>query len=667
MGEQSGRIHGHHAKLKTGEEALRESEARFRALADNIAQLTWMADATGAIFYYNQRWHNYTGATLEEMQGWGWEKVHHPDHVQRVVRKWKTHLKQGKAWEDTFPLRGKDGTYRWFLSRAFPLRDTDGKITRWFGTNTDVTEMRTVQEALRAADKKLLHHAANLEQMVAKRTAQLTKSLGQLRTYQAELEMQNEELHRIQFDLESSRDRFAQLYNQAPIGYLTLDHNGLVHEANLTAARLVGLDPHGLVKKRLSQFVAVESQDELYFHLQDVFRARSKQTCELQLRPKGAPPFIGRLESVLTPPEVGQAPHCLVALSDITVQRQAEIALHESEAALADFFDESPIGLLWVAEEGRILRVNRAQREMLRRSEVEVLYHNISEFHADPELAAEILQRLACKEALKDCRMQFRTRKGTLIHVLLDANGLWEAEQLVHTRWFVRDISYRVQLEREILEIGEREKQLLGHELHDDLCQQLSSIEYLSHSLAMDLSLKSKASARRAAEIAQLLRKANARTRELSHGLIPLPPGSEGLIGALKDLARRTCTVFQRDCRFSSSKPGRINQPELRQHLYRIAQEAVGNAIKHGKATRIDLHLSRSGNRLMLEICDNGVGLRKNPGKQKEGMGLRIMHHRAAMISGSLHVQRRPGGGTIVLCSVPDSGQGKEPVTSAFH
>jgi two-component system, LuxR family, sensor kinase FixL len=224
-----------------------------------------------------------------------------------------------------------------------------------------------------------------------------------------------------------------------------------------------------------------------------------------------------------------------------------------------------------------------------------------------------------------------------------------------HTRWLVRDMTYRVQLEREILEIGEREKQLLGHELHDDLCQQLSSIEYLSHSLAMDLSNRSKASARRATQIAQLLRKANARTRELSHGLVSLPPGAEGLIGALKALARRTCTVFQRDCRFSSSKLGRIDQPDLRQHLYRIAQEAVGNAVKHGKATRIDIRLSRSDNRLMLGVWDNGVGLPQTPGKQKKGMGLRIMQHRAAMISGSIQVRREPGGGTTVLCSVPDS------------
>ena len=119
---------------------LHESEDRFRALADNIAQLTWMTDATGWIFWYNQRWFDYTGTTLEAMQGWGWQQVHHPEHADRVVAKFRRCIETGEAWEDTFPLRGKDGSYRWFLSRAVPIRDKQGNVLRWCGTNTDITD-----------------------------------------------------------------------------------------------------------------------------------------------------------------------------------------------------------------------------------------------------------------------------------------------------------------------------------------------------------------------------------------------------------------------------------------------------------------------------------------------------------------------------------------------
>jgi PAS domain S-box-containing protein len=103
------------------EEALRDSEARLRELADNISQFAWTADQSSWIYWYNKRWHDYAGTTLEEMQGWGWQKVHHPDHVERVVQRIRESFESGMPWEDTFPLRGRDGTYRWFLSRALPI------------------------------------------------------------------------------------------------------------------------------------------------------------------------------------------------------------------------------------------------------------------------------------------------------------------------------------------------------------------------------------------------------------------------------------------------------------------------------------------------------------------------------------------------------------------
>lgn len=138
---------------------LAESESRFRTMADNIAQLAWMADAEGHIFWYNRRWFDFTNTTLKSMQGWGWTKVHHPDHLQRVADKWKAHLAAGQEWEDTFPLRGADGHFRWFLSRAVPIRDPQGRVQRWFGTNTDVTDQRHAAEELARA--KEVAEAAN--------------------------------------------------------------------------------------------------------------------------------------------------------------------------------------------------------------------------------------------------------------------------------------------------------------------------------------------------------------------------------------------------------------------------------------------------------------------------------------------------------------------------
>jgi PAS domain S-box-containing protein len=138
-------------RFTSAERALRTSEARFRALADNIAQLAWMADEQGFITWYNRRWFEFTGTTLDEMRGWGWERVHHPEHLQHVLDSWRAALAARTPWEDTFPLRAKSGEYRWFLSRAVPVVDDAGKVLLWFGTNTDITEQRQLQEALREA------------------------------------------------------------------------------------------------------------------------------------------------------------------------------------------------------------------------------------------------------------------------------------------------------------------------------------------------------------------------------------------------------------------------------------------------------------------------------------------------------------------------------------
>ncbi len=133
----------------------RESQEHFRTLADNISQFAWMADAEGWLYWYNRRWFEYTGTTLEEMKGWGWIKVHHPHHVDRVVASWQRAVQHGEPWEDVFPLRGRDRSYRWFLSRAEPIRGEDGNIIRWFGTNTDITDQRVTQEALRRESERL--------------------------------------------------------------------------------------------------------------------------------------------------------------------------------------------------------------------------------------------------------------------------------------------------------------------------------------------------------------------------------------------------------------------------------------------------------------------------------------------------------------------------------
>jgi PAS domain S-box-containing protein len=134
---------------------VEESERQFRTLAETIPHLAWMAGETGHIFWYNRRWYDYTGTTLEEIEGWGWEKLHDPNVLPEVLRQWRRALSSGEAFEMVFPLRRADGEFRPFLTRVEPVKDAEGRVVRWFGTNTDITDQRKTEEELRRMNREL--------------------------------------------------------------------------------------------------------------------------------------------------------------------------------------------------------------------------------------------------------------------------------------------------------------------------------------------------------------------------------------------------------------------------------------------------------------------------------------------------------------------------------
>jgi len=136
-------------ELRVANEALAESEERFRTMANAIPQLAWIAKVDGYIYWYNERWYAYTGTTPEQMEGWGWESVHDPALLPKVLEQWKASIAKGQMFDMEFPLRGADGLYHQFLTRGFPLKDAKGQVLQWFGTNTDITERKQDEEKLK--------------------------------------------------------------------------------------------------------------------------------------------------------------------------------------------------------------------------------------------------------------------------------------------------------------------------------------------------------------------------------------------------------------------------------------------------------------------------------------------------------------------------------------
>lgn len=221
-----------------------------------------------------------------------------------------------------------------------------------------------------------------------------------------------------------------------------------------------------------------------------------------------------------------------------------------------------------------------------------------------------------------------------------------------------RAISDRKRFEREILETVDREKERLGRELHDGLCQTLAGISALSATLARKLA-RSGATAdgqTAAAEINRLLNEAIGEARDMARGLGAVGLSEGGLETALETLAHDVRYLFRASCTFACDPPlGRLDR-EAERHLFRIAQEAVNNAVAHGKAKRIEIRLGAKSGEGLLTVLDNGVGMPESL-RPPDGIGLHNMTYRARLIGGRIEVRRRSRGGTTVLCAFPLSGR----------
>ncbi len=341
----------------------------------------------------------------------------------------------------------------------------------------------------------------------------------------------------------------------------------------------------------------------------------------------------------------------LTAIHVSARRKEAVEALLQSQKELADFVDHSPAGILWVGADGKIFRVNQAELKLLDRMAGDVLGKPIQAFHDDPDVIAEVLERLAAGQSVTNCRARIRQKNGKIKHVIISANGLWSKKRLRHSRWFVWNITPRVELELEILTIGERLQRELGQNLHDDLAQQLASIEFLSQALAADLAPHSQAVAVQARDIASLSQIASSKVRKLSHGLFPIGIEHDGLHFALQELAESTRQIFRTNIRFRGKPPPSWISESASIHLYRIAQEAVNNAIKHGKARQVDIILAASNQSLVLAIQNDGLSFPANPASGR-GIGLRLMQYRASVIGGSLTLETRPNGKMSVTCTL---------------
>ena len=335
-------------------------------------------------------------------------------------------------------------------------------------------------------------------------------------------------------------------------------------------------------------------------------------------------------------------------------RRQARTALRDSEERLRAILNTAVEGIITIDERGIIELVNPAAEKIFGYTAAELVGKNVSVLMPPPFREAHdgyLVNYLRTGQAkiIGIGREVVGLRKdGTDFPMDLSVSEVCLADRRLFTG-FVRDITERKRLEREILEISHREQQRIGQDLHDGLSQQLAAIELMCEVLEQKLATKAKAEADRAGEIARHVREAITHTRSLARGLSPVQLDANGLMSALQELAVNVEKMVKIECRFQCDEPILVQNNEAATHLYRIAQEAINNAIKHGKANRIIITFQPMGDKHGLLVTNDGVPFPDHV-KASRGMGLRIMNYRAGEIGATLQIRSDRGKGTTVMC-----------------
>jgi len=229
--------------------------------------------------------------------------------------------------------------------------------------------------------------------------------------------------------------------------------------------------------------------------------------------------------------------------------------------------------------------------------------------------------------------------------------GDLEARVKERTQALTQEMAERERIERELLEISEREQRRIGRDLHDSLGQHLTGVALAGQVLEEKLAARNLPEAADASHMVELVQEGIALSRKMARGLHPIEIEADGLMQALEELAAISSDLFRVSCRFECDSPVLIRDPAVSGHLYRITQESVSNAVKHGKAKNITVQLETLDDGIALRVKDDGSGL-PDARARNEGMGLQIMAHRASMIGGNFEAKRDPAGGTIISCVV---------------
>jgi PAS domain S-box-containing protein len=359
------------------------------------------------------------------------------------------------------------------------------------------------------------------------------------------------------------------------------------------------------------------------------------------------------------------------------VRTQTELIRQKlkDEAALEQRFQElfeHANDMLYTQDiDGRITSINQAGERLLQRSRAEILSHNLLDLVASEQqpAARQWFDTVLKGTAPPTVEFDFTSASGQRVTLEISTRLIEQNGHLLEVEGSARDITERKRLEREILEISNREQRRIGHDLHDGVCQQLAGIAFMTSNLADELEERGVSESAQAEKISGLLNTVVTQTRGVARGLFPVRLEEHGLVSALEELAANASDLFKVNCRFTADNPPAEVDNGIAIHLYYIVLEAIANASKHGQARNIEIRLEPAGPRYRLSIHDDGAGFSLTE-KPRSGMGIGIMRYRARVIGATLTLQSKPGSGTAVTCLfLPAPGEvspnGAAPVETA--
>ncbi|MBI3880079.1 MAG: PAS domain S-box protein [Verrucomicrobia bacterium] len=584
-------------QLETANDALRSSEERFRTFMENSPALAWIKDEEGRYAYLNAAYEQCFNVRLADWRGKTDFDVYPRDTAELFRENDRRVLDGGRHLETVEHAVGPDGRRIYWAITKFPIRDAAGR--RYVGgIGLDITERRRAEEELRERESRLraMNDASPLGVFV-------TDTQGLC------------------------------LYTNRAYHELS----GLTFEQSLGKGweRMIHPDDH---QRAIAEwYAAVATQP---FHHDSIHRYVHASGRIVLVRVRCAP----MLDGELTLGYVG-------TVEDITEQQTREKALRLQAAALEKMSD----ALLVSDPEGRITDCNPAAERMFGYARAELIGQTPALFHRPAEQATLTAAIRAGVRTHGHWRgeINFVRKDGTAgVCETISVPLFGPDGEITATFGVNRDITERRRLEREIMEISDRERDRIGQDLHDGLCQHLVGIAYTANQLAKKLGHRAAAETAGADQIAVLLDEAITQSRQLARGLYPVSLETEGLAAALRELGDQVTQRFELTCEVKAEHEGPVGGHVVATHLFRIAQEAVSNAVKHAQASWILIHLAIADGRIHVRVTDNGIGLSATSAGNA-GMGLHTMNYRAAAIGGSLDISPAPGGGTVVSCSAP--------------